>query len=149
MLQQNSLCFPCLEKVRTKFPVFPGPWPPCSLLPLLCFISPCCPFCESLFSLLVWKLLEDLRRPDISKNSRNLDIITTWLSSSAANEGFDRLSPLVGGCGCDFSCSISASDSIALALFQHLIRFAMAQLTPCHSRWNPHLGSIHFLPHHL
>ena len=21
--QQNSLCFPCLEKVRTKFPVFP------------------------------------------------------------------------------------------------------------------------------
>ena len=29
MLQQNSLCFPCLEKVRTKFPVFPVPWPPC------------------------------------------------------------------------------------------------------------------------
>ena len=26
VLQQNSLCFPCLEKVRTKFPV---PWPPC------------------------------------------------------------------------------------------------------------------------
>ena len=23
-------CFPCLEKVRTKFPVFPIPWPPCS-----------------------------------------------------------------------------------------------------------------------
>ena len=21
--EQNSLCFPCLEKVRTKFPVFP------------------------------------------------------------------------------------------------------------------------------
>ena len=29
MSQQNSLCFPCLEKVRTKFPVFPVPWPPC------------------------------------------------------------------------------------------------------------------------
>ena len=29
VLQQNSLCFPCLEKVRTKFPVFPVPWPPC------------------------------------------------------------------------------------------------------------------------
>ena len=28
MSQQNSLCFPCLEKVRTKFPVFPVPWPP-------------------------------------------------------------------------------------------------------------------------
>ena len=28
-LQQNSLCFPCLEKVRTKFLVFPVPWPPC------------------------------------------------------------------------------------------------------------------------
>ena len=27
--EQNSLCFPCLEKVRTKFPVFPVPWPPC------------------------------------------------------------------------------------------------------------------------
>ena len=30
--KQNSLCFPCLEKVRTKFPVFPVfpvPWPPC------------------------------------------------------------------------------------------------------------------------
>ena len=29
--KQNSLCFPCLEKVRTKFPVFPVfpvPWPP-------------------------------------------------------------------------------------------------------------------------
>ena len=26
--EQNSLCFPCLEKVRTKFPVFPVPWPP-------------------------------------------------------------------------------------------------------------------------
>ena len=23
--EQNSLCFPCLEKVRTKFPVFPVP----------------------------------------------------------------------------------------------------------------------------
>ena len=30
MSQQNSLCFPCLEKVRTKFPVFPVAWPPCS-----------------------------------------------------------------------------------------------------------------------
>ena len=29
MPKQNSLCFPCLEKVRTKFPVFPMPWPPC------------------------------------------------------------------------------------------------------------------------
>ena len=29
MSEQNSLCFPCLEKVRTKFPVFPVPWPPC------------------------------------------------------------------------------------------------------------------------
>ena len=29
VLQQNSLCFPCLEKVRAKFPVFPVPWPPC------------------------------------------------------------------------------------------------------------------------
>ena len=31
MLQQNFLCFPCLEKVKTKFPifpVFPVPWPP-------------------------------------------------------------------------------------------------------------------------
>ena len=27
--EQNSLCFPWLEKVRTKFPVFPVPWPPC------------------------------------------------------------------------------------------------------------------------
>ena len=34
VLQQNSLCFPCLEKVRTKFPVFPVPWPPCSTVPL-------------------------------------------------------------------------------------------------------------------
>ena len=38
MSEPNSLCFPCLEKVRTKFPVFPVPWPPCldiekSLLP--------------------------------------------------------------------------------------------------------------------
>ena len=31
MSKQNSLCFPCLEKVRTKFPVFPVPWPPCKL----------------------------------------------------------------------------------------------------------------------
>ena len=31
VLQQNSLCFPCLEKVRTKFPVFPVPWPPCTM----------------------------------------------------------------------------------------------------------------------
>ena len=23
MLQQNTLSFPCLEKIRTKFPVFP------------------------------------------------------------------------------------------------------------------------------
>ena len=29
MSEENSLCFPCLEKVRTKFPVFPVPWPPC------------------------------------------------------------------------------------------------------------------------
>ena len=32
MSQQNSLCFPCLEKVRVKFPVFPVfpvLWPPC------------------------------------------------------------------------------------------------------------------------
>ena len=29
VLQQNSLCFPCLEEVRTKFSVFPVPWPPC------------------------------------------------------------------------------------------------------------------------
>ena len=28
MSEQNSLCFPCLEKVRTKFPVFPVSWPP-------------------------------------------------------------------------------------------------------------------------
>ena len=28
-LCQNKIpCFPCLEKVRTKFPVFPVPWPP-------------------------------------------------------------------------------------------------------------------------
>ena len=26
--QQNSLCFPNLEKVRTKFPLLPVPWPP-------------------------------------------------------------------------------------------------------------------------
>ena len=31
-LQQNSLCFPCLEKVRSKFPAFPVWWPPCKLL---------------------------------------------------------------------------------------------------------------------
>ena len=24
----NSLCFPCLEKLTAKFPVFPVPWPP-------------------------------------------------------------------------------------------------------------------------
>ena len=29
MSEQNSLCFLCLEKVRTKFPVFPVSWPPC------------------------------------------------------------------------------------------------------------------------
>ena len=34
MSKQNSLCFPCLEKVRTKFPVFPVPWPPCKLFRL-------------------------------------------------------------------------------------------------------------------
>ena len=28
VLSLNSLCFPCLEKVITKFPVFPVPWPP-------------------------------------------------------------------------------------------------------------------------
>ena len=27
--KQNSLYFPCPEKVRTKFPVFPVPWLPC------------------------------------------------------------------------------------------------------------------------
>ena len=27
-----SLCFSCLEKVRTKSPVFPMPWPPCTVL---------------------------------------------------------------------------------------------------------------------
>ena len=32
MSDQNSLCFPCLEKVRTKFPVFPVPWPRCIIL---------------------------------------------------------------------------------------------------------------------
>ena len=31
VLQKNSLCFPCLEKVRPKFPVFPVPWPPCEI----------------------------------------------------------------------------------------------------------------------
>ena len=29
VLSLNSLCFPCLEKMLTKFPVFPVPWPPC------------------------------------------------------------------------------------------------------------------------
>ena len=36
--KQNSLCFPCLEKVRTKFPVFPVfpvPWPPCDIIPFI------------------------------------------------------------------------------------------------------------------
>ena len=28
VLYLNSLCFPCLEKLITKFPVFPVPWPP-------------------------------------------------------------------------------------------------------------------------
>ena len=28
----NSLCFPCLEKLTAKFPVFPVPWPPCICL---------------------------------------------------------------------------------------------------------------------
>ena len=28
VLYLNSLCFPCLEKVITRFPVFPVPWPP-------------------------------------------------------------------------------------------------------------------------
>ena len=32
VLYLNSLCFPCLEKVLTKFPVFPVPWPPCGSL---------------------------------------------------------------------------------------------------------------------
>ena len=39
VLQQNSLCFPCLEKVRTKFPgfpVFPVSWPPCFILNTTC-----------------------------------------------------------------------------------------------------------------
>ena len=27
VLYLNSLCFPCLEKLITKFPVFPVPWP--------------------------------------------------------------------------------------------------------------------------
>ena len=26
---ENSLCFPCLEKWTSKFPVFPVPWQPC------------------------------------------------------------------------------------------------------------------------
>ena len=30
LLYLNSLCFPCLEKVITKLPVFPVPWSPCS-----------------------------------------------------------------------------------------------------------------------
>ena len=33
VLQQNSLCFPCLEEVRNKFPVFPVLWPPCGGTP--------------------------------------------------------------------------------------------------------------------
>ena len=28
VLYLNSLCFPCLEKVITKFSIFPVPWPP-------------------------------------------------------------------------------------------------------------------------
>ena len=28
VLDLNSLYFPCLEKLTTKFPVFPVPWPP-------------------------------------------------------------------------------------------------------------------------
>ena len=35
--KQNSLCFPCLEKVRTKFPVFPVPWPPCNIFTPVCY----------------------------------------------------------------------------------------------------------------
>ena len=31
----NSLCFPCLEKLTAKFPVFPVPWPPCISLAFL------------------------------------------------------------------------------------------------------------------
>ena len=40
MSQKFSLCFPCLEKVRTKFPVFPVPWPPCSIFWLRCLLNP-------------------------------------------------------------------------------------------------------------
>ena len=32
VLYLNSLCFPCLEKLITKFPVFPGPWPTWSIV---------------------------------------------------------------------------------------------------------------------
>ena len=39
VLQQNSLCFPCLEKLRTKFPVFPVPWPPCCLFKFVAAID--------------------------------------------------------------------------------------------------------------
>ena len=39
VLKQNSLCFPCLEKVRTKFPVFPVPWPPCCYLNRNCYVA--------------------------------------------------------------------------------------------------------------
>ena len=36
MSEQNSLCFPCLEKVRTKFPAFLVPWQPCSTHVCVC-----------------------------------------------------------------------------------------------------------------
>ena len=35
----NSLCFPCLEKLTAKFPVFPVPWPPCICLVFFCLGS--------------------------------------------------------------------------------------------------------------
>ena len=35
----NSLCFPCLEKLTAKFPVFPVPWPPWSYISRPCLLS--------------------------------------------------------------------------------------------------------------
>ena len=32
----KSPCFPCLEKVITKLPVFPVPWPPCMNVTTFC-----------------------------------------------------------------------------------------------------------------
>ena len=55
MPKQNSLCFPCLEKVRTKFPVFPVfpvPWPPCA----------CATFFKLLLKEIQYKELQTKRR---------------------------------------------------------------------------------------